>query len=286
MTVLWVGLATGAVYALVALGFNMTLTLAGVLNFAVPHIMMIGGFVAVGATAAGMPVVAILALAAVAGAVIGAVEERVAIRPLRLKGGEGNELVTTVGFGIVLTGFAILVWTSDPRAVPIFTEHSFRLPGGSWSLVDVILIVTAVTLGIGFHLWTRRGVTGLASLARVEDAEAAMLRGVNVRTFSFLGIVATAALAGLLGPLIAAKTFASVALPLVLAIKAFVALTLGGIGHNVGVVVGGFIVGLIEAGAQFWLGGVWGNAAVFVTFVAVLLIRPEGLFGDRELRTV
>jgi branched-chain amino acid transport system permease protein len=285
MTVIWAGLASGAIYALVAMGYNFTMTTAGVLNFAYAHFIMVGSFVAAWGLQHGYPLVVVILAAGVLGAAIGGLEERIAIRLLPT-GSTHTELVTTVGVGTVLTGLAIVLFGSDPMPVPILRTSLVHLFGATVSVIELMLIGIAIILGAVLHIWTRRTRSGLASLARSEDREAAMLRGVNVRRLSLLAFVAAGAIGGLLGPVVGAKTFASAFLPIVLAIKGFTALTLGGVGSQLGALLGGLSIGLVEAAAQYWWGVNAGDIAVFVIFLAVLLTRPHGLFGEREARLV
>lgn len=283
-TILWAGLATGAVYALIAIGYNVTIIGAGVVNFAFAHLIMFSSFIAVLGFAAGWPIPVIFMATVLTGAILGGVEERVAIRPM--KPGGAGELITTVGFGTVLTGLALAFWGGDPLAVPFLTNQSVSVFGSSVQIIDLLLIVCAIVIGIGLQVWMRRSKIGLAAMARSEDREAAMLRGVNVRTLSLFAFIGAGLLAGLLAPVVAAKTFAWAFIPLPLAIKGFTALTLGGLGSNVAVLVGGLVIGLIEATTRFVFGGVWGNIAVFLIYIAVLLLRPQGLLGTKELRKV
>lgn len=287
MTTIWSGLATGAIYALVAIGYNITFVWAGLLNFAHAQFIVVGCFVAYwGLSEQGLPVVVVLALVTVAGAVLGVAEERLAIRPLAGRGGH-NELVTTVGTATIITGILLVIWGPDPLRVPfVGPGGTLTLLGGRVTTVELLLIGLAVSSGIAIHIWSKKTRAGLAGLARVEDAEAAALRGVNVSRMSFLAFAAAGGFGGLLGVLVGPETFAVAFLGTVLAVKGFVALTLGGVGSQMGAVIGGLLVGLAEAMSARWVGADFANGTVFLLFLAVLLLRPTGLFGGRALRTV
>lgn len=294
MTIIYAGLATGAIYALIAFGYNITVTTAGVLNFANAHMTVIGTFIAAWAlTAIGMPVALVVLLCAIIGAAVGFLVELTAVAPLksfrlRRTGDTGHsELVTTVGASMVITGVAYIVWGSDPLKVPLI-EDDLRIPvlGGEIRPSDLIVIATAVVLALALHFWTRRSRLGLASLAQSEDRAAAMLQGINVRFLSSSGFILSGALGSAVGVVVGAKTFAVVSIALVLAIKGFVALTLGGVGSQIGALVGGLLLGIGEVLTARWLGSDYRTLMVFVVFMLVLLIRPQGLFGTKKGRTV
>lgn len=294
MTILYAGLAVGAIYAIVAFGYNLTVTTAGVLNFANAHMTMVGTFVAAWAlTDLGWSVPVVIVLCAVVGAVLGVIVELTAVAPLksfrlRRSGGVGHgELVTTVGASTIITGLAFIIWGSDPIKVPLFEDDvRVALLGGAVRKSDLVVIATAIAMGLALHFWTQRSRLGLASLAQSEDREAAMLQGVNVRFLSSAGFILAGALGSGVGLVVGAKTLAVVSFALVLAIKAFVALTLGGVGSQVGALVGGLLLGVLEVMTASWLGPDYRGLMVFLVFMLVLLIRPQGLFGTKEGRTV
>lgn len=294
MTLLYAGLAVGAVYAIVAFGYNLSFTTSGVLNFATAHTTMVGTFVAAWAlTDQGLAVPLVILVCALVGAVLGLVVELTAVAPLksfrlrRSAGGGHGELVTTVGASTIITGFAFIIWGSDPVKVPLF-ENDLRISllGGDVRSSDVVVIATAIVLGLALHFWTRRSRLGLASLAQSEDRDAAMLQGINVRFLSMSGFVLAGALGSGVGLVVGAKTLAVVGFALVLAIKGFVALTLGGVGSQLGALIGGLSLGVGEVMTARWLGSDYRSLSVFVVFLLVLLLRPQGLFGTKEGRTV
>ena len=285
ITSLYAGLGLGAVYAVIALGYNFTLIASGVLNFAFANIVMVGAFIATwGLLGGSAHWVAVFALAAVVCGGLALVEERVAIRPL--KPGGHAELVTTVGFATIITGASQAIWGSDPIRVDLMSNAPFDVLGGALSPIDLILLASVIVLAIGFHQLSRRSRYGLAALGHAEDREAALLRGVDVRLLGLGAFVIAGALGGVVGVVVGAKIGAQAFLPLILAIKGFIGLTLGGIGTVSGALVGGLAIGVLETMSAYYLGTVYSNLAVFVAFLVVLLVRPQGLFGRRELRLV
>lgn len=285
MTLIWGGLSLGAIYAIVAIGYNIVFISSKTFNFAHAQLTMVGAFVAYsGLVTWDLPVVVVVPMAAAAVAVIAAIEERIAIRPV---GDMHNILVTTLGASILLDGIAQLTWGTQPLTVPFFAgDEAFTLLGGRAYPVELFLIAIAVLLVVGLGIYSRRSLTGLALLGMAEDREAALLRGVNVRRMAFMAFVAAGALAGFVGMFVGSKTFAVSTLGAALALKGFVVLAIGGFGSMPGTLVGGTLVGLAEAYASRYLGGEYANLAVFLILITILMVRPAGLFVRTKERVV
>jgi len=287
MTEVWAGLTTGAVYAFIALGYNVTYLAGGVINFAQAYFLVLGTFVAYwGLEQHDLSVALVFVIALVVAGLGGFVEERLAIRPLRRSGGSA-ELVTMIGFSTIITGALVLAFGSNAMPVSVFhldtTHEAF---GGRFQPLDIVLIAAALVLGFGLHLLTHRTRIGLAALAQTDDREAAQLRGINVSALSIGGFIIAAALAGVLGPIVVEQTFASASIAVVLAVKGFVVLVLGGVGSHRGVLVAGFTVGLVEAFGSRYVGPSYRDDLVFLLFVAVLMAFPNGISGKRRARAV
>ena len=287
MTIVWSSLAAGAIYALIAVGYNITYVWGGVLNFAQAQFVVLGAFIAYwGLAERDLPVLLVLLIAGVVCAGLGVVEERLALRPLVGRAGHG-ELITTVGAATVLAGAAIVIWGPDPlRVPPVGPTGPVDLLGGRVLPVEIFIMLAALAAGTAIHVWSTRAQVGLAGLARTEDREAAALRGVNVHRLSIAAFAAAGMFGGLVGVLVGPKTFAVASLGTVLAVKGFVALTLGGVGSQPGAIIGGLGIGLAEGLAARYIGPNYGNMTVFALFLVVLLVRPTGLFGRRLVRAV
>ncbi|WP_238010605.1 branched-chain amino acid ABC transporter permease [Dactylosporangium sp. AC04546] len=287
MTEIIAGLTTGAIYAMVALGYNVTYLASGVLNFAHANLMVAGMFVAYWAhDIGGLPVPVVFLIAFVLAGVVGLVEERFAIRPLRNSSGSA-ELVTMIGVATVITGIIAFTFGTDALRVPFFgPDQTVVVLGGRAQPLDLIIVGVAIALAIALELITHRTRIGLAALAQTDDREAAQLRGINVGGLSMWGFAVAAAAGGLLGPLLVAKTFAATSLALLLAVKGFVVLVLGGVGSHRGVLIAALGIGLVEAFGARYIGPLYRDVVVFVVFAIVLLALPHGLFGDRKVRAV
>ncbi|EME19951.1 branched-chain amino acid ABC transporter permease [Rhodococcus triatomae] len=285
MTILWSGLALGAVYALVAIGYNIVFISSHTFNFAQAQLMMVGTFVAyTGLVTLELPVLVVAVLATVTVMILAGLEEIVAVRPVA---DHQTQLVTTLGAATLLNGATQLIWGSEPLTVPFFgSNEPITVLGGRTYPVEITLLVLATVLVIVLGLIGRRTMTGLAMLGVSEDREAATLRGVNVRALALGAFAASGALAGFLGLFVGPKTFAVATLGAALAIKGFVALAIGGFGSLPGALIGGMTVGVVESFAALELGSQYSNIAVFVVLIVILMVRPAGLFGRVHERIV
>jgi branched-chain amino acid transport system permease protein len=292
-TTIWSGLAVGAVYALVAIGYNVVLLASGVFNFAHAQLIMLGTFMAfVGAGSMGLPLLMTVPFAALIVAAIAVAEERIAIRPLMTGRRDAHAtLITSVGAAVVLDGVVIRVWGPLPRTVKsLVSEHGIKVLGARVQPNDLLLIGAVLVVGIGLDLLSKHTLVGLASLAAAEDRDAAMTRGVNVRLFAICAFLVAGLIAGAFGPIVGHKLYANVGLGDTVALFGFVAIAIGGSGSQIGGLIGGFATGLIYAFAQRYggskTGADWANISVFVVFLFILLTRPRGLFGSVAERQV
>lgn len=285
MTIIFSGLALGAIYALVAIGYNIVFLSQKTFNFAQATLMMFGAFLAyLGIAVWGLPWWLVGIGAAIIVGLIAALEERVAVRPVK---DMHNLLVTTLGASFVIEGVAQLIWGGEPHAVPFFLGNKpLEIAGGAVLPVEIAIVVVVVLLVVALTQFSKRSMVGIALLGMSEDREAAVLRGVNVRRFAFLAFVATGVIAGFLGVIVGPKTYAVATLGASLALKGFVVLAIGGFGSMWGVLVGGAIVGLAEAIAGRYLGADFAALTVFVILIVILMIKPTGLFTRRKERTV
>lgn len=286
MLTIWLGISTGAVLALVAIAFNIVYVASGTLNFAQPEFLVVGTFVSYMTTSTlKWPLVTAIPIGLVIGAAIGALEERIAIRPLRA--GAHGELVTTLGWSVVMSGVVMLIWGPDPLALKGFgSESVVGFAGGRVSINEFVIVALAIVAAAGFSTWLRTTLAGLANLATAEDREAATLRGINVKLLSTVAFAMAGGLLGALGPVVGPQTYAIFNLGALLVMHAFVVLAIGGYGSNMGVLVGALAVGVTESLSGRYLGASYANVSLFVLLMGVLLLRPNGLFGMRSERVV
>jgi len=315
------GLTTGSVYAIVALGYTMVYGVIQLINFAHGEVVMIGAMVAftvitalIGAGVPLPPIVLVLAgvLAAIPVCMaIGYLLERVAYRPLR-HAPRLAPLITAIGMSIILQHLALLVWGRDPRAFPQIMENtSFAIGDAAISSVQITIILLSVAMMAGLTWFVYRTRFGIAIRASAEDVHVAALMGVDANRVIAATFVIGAGLGAVAGVMYG--TYYGIAhytMGFTLGLKAFSAAVLGGIGNLAGAMLGGILLGLVEAlGAGYigdmtdlcqWpvfgemlaercevdghvvlLGSNYQDVFAFLVLIAVLVFRPSGLLGER-----
>lgn len=291
MTTVWSGLAVGALYCLVAIGYNVVLLASGMFNFAYAQLVMLATYMVYVATAVlGLPIMVAVLFAGATVTVAAVLEQRIAIAPLLARRGEQQHpaaLITTVGVAVVLDGIASKVWGSQAKPLPDpLSGPSLHLLGGTVGRNDLLLIGLVLVVGIGLHVWSKKTIAGLASLAAAEDPEAARARGVNTKRMAVVAFAVCGAIAGLFAVVVGARTYASPTLGDSLALFGFVAIAIGGSGSQLGGLIGGFVTGLAYAIAERYINTDWPQIIVFVLFLLVLLTRPRGIFSTAVERQV
>lgn len=288
MSIVIAGLSIGALYAIVALACNIVFIVSKTFNFAQAYILMMCAFVAYSVSdQLGAPLWLTALISALAGLVIGGLEEIVAIRLLARRTSSHNDLVTTLGYGVAVGGLVVLLWGTQPKTLPYWTDETvISFAGARFVPSDLYLIAIAIVLAIVISLFARKTMIGLSGLATSEDRSAAMLRGINVSLLALGAFAIAGAIVGIAAPIIVAKTYAVSSLANALAVKSFIVLAIGGMGSQLGAIVGGFVLGLIEVSTAFALGSSWRNIAAFALLLIVLLVLPRGIFGKRLQRVV
>lgn len=303
------GITSGAIYALIALGYTMVYGIIELINFAHGDIFMIGTFVCVSIFAAfgitvssspptGFALVGVLLIALLGSmlicAVLGVVIERVAYRPLR-NAPRIAPLISAIGVSLVLEDVAKLWKGINFVTFPqIFPQIFFHIGPITISSINILVIVVALVLMVGLQWLVTSTRIGRAMRAVAQDREAAALMGVNVDRIIALTFFIGAALAGAAGLIYGLQFGSSIFyLGFTLGLFAFTAAVLGGIGNLVGAMLGGVLIGVIESLATlipdsnaggFGLphgGAAWHEAIIFVVLILILIFRPSGLLGQR-----
>jgi branched-chain amino acid transport system permease protein len=280
------GIALAPIYILTAAGFVIVYRATQVFNFAQGALMLIGAyFVYEAAESLGLPLALALPVAVAGMAVVGALIYILTLKPLTGHGTFGL-IIVTMGVSIVLTGLAAVKWGFTPLNLNAPDPNlgieigDFRLSGFATATV----IVTAVVLA-GFAVLFRYTAIGMQMRAVAESPVLASRRGISVEKIYIVTWALAGALAAIGGAIVA---FRSGAAPSVAAVGlvAFPAALIGGFDSLLGAVVGGLIVALLQTYAVFLWGADVQNVVVFGLMLAVLLIRPYGLFGTREVQRV
>lgn len=283
------GLTAGAIYALLAMGYNVIFATTGVLNFAHGEMFMVGTMVGVFFYASlDWPVVPALLVTVLVTGALGVAEERLAIRPATKKGHSAmGWVLSSLGVAIVLrSGFALMMGP-DFRAFPdIFSGTPMDIGGVLVSQRQIALVVIALAVAVVFDRFYRRTMLGRALGAVAQDSEAASLRGLPVSNLSALSFAIGSALAGLTGFIAAPIVGAFPTVGFAFALKGFVAAAVGGIPEIRGAIVGGLLLGLVESFGGDIFGAGYRDAVVFATLLIILGLRPAGLFGRANVRAV
>ena len=279
---LFSGITVGSTYALAALGFTLIYNSSHVINFAQGEFIMLGGMLAVFFAQMGLPMPVVLLLAIAIPAVVGVVMEKVAIEPI--KGAETVSLIiVTIGASLVIRGL-IQVWLGKgTHSLPAFSGDAplqilgaTLLPQSLW-----VLGVTAVVVA-GLWYFFNRTLTGKAMLATSFNRTAAELVGINTNWVLFMSFAMAAGLGALGGILITPITMTSYDVGIMLGLKGFVAVVVGGLGNGLGAVVGGLLVGVLEAMGAGYISSAYKDAMPFVLILLVLFFMPRGLFGGKS----
>ncbi|MGA8051516.1 MAG: branched-chain amino acid ABC transporter permease [Burkholderiales bacterium] len=280
------GLTVGAIYALVALGFSIIYNASQVINFAQGEFVMIGGMATASLIGTGLPLPLAAPLAIVATTLIGLALAKFAVERAR-----GAPVVTliiiTIGASILLRGLASLLWDKNIHPLPPFSGDRPIAIGGA-TLLPQSLWVLGVTLVVVAALWWffNRTLHGKAMLATSHNRLAAQLVGISVRRVLLVAFGLSAALGALAGILVAPITFTSWDVGVMLGLKGFAAAILGGLGSGPGAVVGGLLLGLIEALSAGYVSSAYKDVIAFGIMLTVLVLMPGGLLGRRSAERV
>lgn len=279
LQLLFSGLTLGSIYALIALALVTTFNITGVLNLAQGEFTALGALLAASLYAAGLPLAAAFAVAVALVAALGGLLERLAIHPAR--GASGLTLIIiTLGLAISLRGLALLVWGTDPVSLPAFSGGGpLNLGGATVSLQSLWIFGLAVLTLAGLYAFFELTYTGKAVRACVINRTAARLVGIDPAAMSLLAFAGSGALGAAAGIFIAPVTLATYDMGFMLGIKGFVAAVIGGMHSVGGAVLGGVILGVLEAYGAGLVSSGLKDALALAVLLAVLLVRPEGLLG-------
>jgi branched-chain amino acid transport system permease protein len=284
------GLALGAVYALIALGFVIVYKATRVINFAQGELVLLGAYLVYAFGSTGMPFGLAVALAVVAMAAVGWGIERAILR--RMVGRPTFAVVMiTIGLAIVIRQVVAAIWGFDDRALgDPWAASRFQLGEVGLNVSAAMTIVAVGALFLAFFVFYRTTQTGIAMRATASDQEAALSIGIPVHWMfaqSWMIAAATAALAGLFLAAFPGSLHPAIGFT---ALRAFPAAILGGLDSPGGAVLGGLLIGVIELLVQGyqpavapWLGNNVHVVMAYLVMIGVLVVRPYGLFGTREV---
>ena len=294
------GLVLGSVYALVALGYTMVYGIIQLINFAHGEVLMVGALTAwtvagiLQSAMPGLPGWAILIAAALCACTVSAVLnfsiEKIAYRPLR-NSPRLAPLITAIGMSILLQTLAMIIWKPNPKAFPtLLPSEPYNVLGAVISPTDLLILGLTAALLTALMWLVHTTSLGRAMRATAENPRVAALMGVKPDVVISATFVIGAVLAAIAGIMLAMK-YGTVqhAMGFLPGLKAFTAAVFGGIGNLAGAVVGGILLGLIEALGSGYIGALTGGVLgshyseifAFIVLIVILTMRPSGLLGER-----
>src|SRR3954447_3050593 len=283
------GLTVGSVIALVAFGYNLVFASTRSVNFAQGSMLVVAGYVAFAITRQGVPLWAAFFITILVSLGIGVLVEIVAVKPLGRFDPETNVgwILTTFGVGLNAVDVIKKTVGAEARRIPPLADSILgwkvaRIQGVAVTVPDVLLVVAAVMIVVGLEVLQTRTALGRAFRAVAEDRQIAGLMGINTELTVMITFALAGALAAIGAVLIAPRQFVNLDLGVNRGIQAFIAAVLGGLGSTRGAIVGGYVIGFTVAIVSTVTseGGSWGPLVVFGVFLAVLVVRPSGIFGS------
>ncbi|KKK37406.1 ABC transporter permease [Mesobacillus campisalis] len=280
------GLTLGSIYAIVALGFTLVFGVLGIINMAHGEIFMFGAFIGVILTTSlQAPLWVAFMSAIVITAMMGFLLEKFALRPLRNKQGVSHlaPLISTIGVSILLENLSHHLFGAGNHPFRAsFAQISFEIGSVTIYLVQLVIFVISVILMMALSFWLGKTKAGKALRATAENLETASLLGVDTKRIITMTVIIASAMGGIAGILVG-MAFNSVTpqMGLSMGLKGLAIIILGGMGNVKGAMAGGLILGLAETFIVVYGDSGYRDAIAFLAIIIILLIRPQGLFGQK-----
>ncbi len=288
LQVLISGVSQGCIYGLIALGFVLIYKATETINFAQGELMMLGAFLGLTATVVmGLPYWAGVPVALAGMALAGLLIERVALRPI-LGQPAFSVVMVTIGLGFVARGAVTMIpfWGTETHTLPRpFKEEVLYLGTLAIGVEQIIIVAATVALCALLYLFFRFTRVGVAMQAASQNQLAAYYMGIPVRRLNGLIWAISAAVAALAGILLAPITFVHVNMGFI-GLKAFPAAVVGGFGSLPGAIVGGLVIGVVESLSGVYLPEGFKDIAAYVMVLVMLVLKPNGIFGETMRKKV
>ncbi len=276
------GLAMGSIYALVALGFVLIFNAVNVVNFAQGEFAMIPAFVAVWLmNSLNIPLALTCVITVVFMGVFGIVFQRIAYYPLRNRSFL-PVIISTIGVGIFLKNAAQLIFGAEPLSMPRPTSATALNIFGVFVDPQFIVIILCTLALLGFqYFFFEKTILGKKMLATAQDKEMARLLGIRVTTMIAITFAYSSILGAAAGILVGPIFFVTKDMGAMIGLKAFCSAIVGGFGSIPGAILGGIFLGVIEVFASYYISSAYRDAFAFIILILVLLLRPQGFFGEK-----
>lgn len=279
--VLFSGLALGSIYALVALGFVLIIRATNVVNFAQGDFAMLGGFAMVAFLAAGLPYWVAIPCALVMMGIFGLIFNLGVYYPLRHRS-YLPVIISTLGASIFMQNIVLYFFGPQPRPMEKVFKTSGIEIGGVFMDTQYLTIlgVTAIAVAFQYFLFERT-LFGKKLQATSQDKDMARLVGIPVAAMIAFTFIYSAILGGVAGILVSPVLFVSIGMGSIIALKAFSATVIGGFGDVTGSIVGGLLLGVVESFGAHYISVPYKDAFAFLLLFFFLLVRPQGIFGEK-----
>ncbi|MHB8122106.1 MAG: branched-chain amino acid ABC transporter permease [Desulfuromonadaceae bacterium] len=281
------GLSTGAIYALIGIGFSIIYNATGIINFAQGEFVMLGGLLTLSCLELlQLPLWAAIPCAIAVSTIVGVLFERLAIRPLR-QPTPINLVIITIGGSILIRGLAMLVWGKDTHSVPPFSGDAPIAVGGA-TILPQHLWILAITLMIIVinKIYFYHTISGKAMRACSYNRRAAGLVGIDVKRMVLISFIISSAMGAVAGIIVAPLTMTAYDVGIMLGLKGFCAAIIGGMSSGLSTVIGGLILGVLESLGAGLISSGYKDAIAFIILLLILFFRPQGLFGKADSERV
>jgi branched-chain amino acid transport system permease protein len=277
------GLAVGAIYSLIGLGFSIMWSASRAANFAHGDVVMLGAVLAVVFVGMGLPLSVAIPFVVVACVIYGVLVERFAVRPFAKESTGIGWMLSTIGIGIMLESYVTISFGSFAKPLPTpLIEKPITIMGAGIYPQELLIPVFTVGFLVGLEYFYRHTMVGRAIRAVAFNPTTAGLMGINVKRMTAISFGIAAALGGAAGVLIAPIAQASATMGLLLGLKGFAVAIIAGITHARGVVIMGLVYGVLEKFVEGYISTAAREAIGFAVIILLLFAFPQGIFGRKE----
>jgi branched-chain amino acid transport system permease protein len=276
------GLAIGAIYGLLALGFVLIINAVNVMNFAQGEFLMIGGFVALTlSTILGMPFWAALVGTVFLCGILGVVFDKVIYQPMR-NGDFATHLISTLAAALILRNLAQHIWGPEVRSYYApFDQKILNLDGLLINPQHLLILAMTILLVAALYYFFFKTGLGRMMRATAQDRDTAKLIGVRVSRVGMITFAMSSAIGGMAGVIVAPLFLVDLNVGFMGGLKAFIATIIGGWGSIPGALAGGLVVGLVEIFATHFFTASFKDPVAFAVLMIFLIVRPQGIFSER-----
>ncbi len=279
------GVTVGFVYALVGMGFTVIYNSSGIINFAQGEFVMAGGMVMVFLLSAGLPTIPAFVVAVAVAALLGVLLWK--LIDLSRNSSQVSLIILTLGYAIFIRGLTEVVLDKELHTMPpLVGEGAFEIFGAVLSYQSLLIVIISLIMVITLYLFFKKTKTGKAMIAVSSNLDSAKLMGINVRIIMMLNFAISASIAAIGGILLTPIASTNYEIGIMLGLKGFAASIIGGLSNPFGAVLGGLILGIIEALVAGYISSEYKDAVAFIIMLLILFARPGGIFSTLKAERV